>query len=497
MARSVAEAMAIEFGGARPDSVKKKLPGASIEDSARAAAQKYGIDEKVFLRLIRQESSGDTSAVSPKGAIGLGQLMPDTARELGVDPTKPLENLDGSARYLKQQLDRFGSYDLALAAYNAGPSTVEQAGGVPDIPETQQYVKRIMGDSANVAPKRSVAEAMALEFGAGASGGRTTAVGSGPSYPESPRPYSPPPGQTDTGTGAVEANPIGNPLEAAVGGFATSGLKLPFAVGNRLLESIARNATQNVVAGAVSDVADQRNPVAGILPNAAVGGVVGPVGDVLGQAGGKLLGPMAQRVKAIVQGRLTKRLTEMELESAGRVASPKNVKEIADLVRTSQELGDAATMPRPPATIATEPLGASVGGDRAIPFTGGALRKTMTPILNQHDLALPEDAQRAITGFVGHGPGAVDNPHSTGFGIMDERLLEDAYSATPGPEGAKVREQLDAARQALVSDLRSTYGDEITLYRYQRPVAADAKPRNVLSWTANKNFAEDIAGLKK
>ena len=114
--------------------------------AARDAARKYGIDPEMFLRLIQQESSFRPDVVSPKGAIGLGQLMPATAKELGVDPTDPMQNLEGSARYLSQQLKRFGSPDLALAAYNAGPTRVARLGRVPNIAETQNYVKTILGE---------------------------------------------------------------------------------------------------------------------------------------------------------------------------------------------------------------------------------------------------------------------------------------------------------------------------------------------------------------
>ena len=114
--------------------------------AARDAARKYGIDPEMFLRLIQQESSFRPDVVSPKGAIGLGQLMPATAKELGVDPTDPLQNLEGSARYLSQQLKRFGSPELALAAYNAGPTRVARLGRVPNIAETQNYVKTILGE---------------------------------------------------------------------------------------------------------------------------------------------------------------------------------------------------------------------------------------------------------------------------------------------------------------------------------------------------------------
>lgn len=114
--------------------------------AARDAARKYGIDPEMFLRLIQQESSFRPDVVSPKGAIGLGQLMPATAKELGVDPTDPLQNLEGAAKYLSQQLKRFGSPELALAAYNAGPTRVARLNRVPNIAETQNYVKTILGE---------------------------------------------------------------------------------------------------------------------------------------------------------------------------------------------------------------------------------------------------------------------------------------------------------------------------------------------------------------
>ena len=112
---------------------------------ARSAASRYGIPSGLFLRLVQQESGWNPSAVSPKGAIGLAQLMPQTARVLGVDPHDPAENLEGGARYLRQQYDRFGNWRLALAAYNAGPEAVERHGGVPPYRETRNYVRVIYG----------------------------------------------------------------------------------------------------------------------------------------------------------------------------------------------------------------------------------------------------------------------------------------------------------------------------------------------------------------
>lgn len=112
---------------------------------ARAAAQKHNVPEDLFLRLVQQESNWNPVAESNKGALGLAQLMPETARKLGVDPLDPVENLDGGARYLARQYRDFKSWRLALAAYNAGPDAVREHGGVPPYKETENYVRKIWG----------------------------------------------------------------------------------------------------------------------------------------------------------------------------------------------------------------------------------------------------------------------------------------------------------------------------------------------------------------
>ncbi len=112
---------------------------------ARAAARRHYIPEDLFLRLVKQESGWNAQAKSVKGAMGLAQLMPQTARALGVDASDPSQNLEGGARYLRRQYETFGTWRLALAAYNAGPGAVERYNGVPPYKETQNYVRIIWG----------------------------------------------------------------------------------------------------------------------------------------------------------------------------------------------------------------------------------------------------------------------------------------------------------------------------------------------------------------
>ena len=108
-------------------------------------AKKYDVSPALIEALVWQESRWRTNARSPAGASGLTQLMPGTARELGVNPWDPYANLEGGVKYLRQQLDRFdGDVEKALAAYNAGPGRVIRAGGIPNIRETRLYVASIM-----------------------------------------------------------------------------------------------------------------------------------------------------------------------------------------------------------------------------------------------------------------------------------------------------------------------------------------------------------------
>jgi soluble lytic murein transglycosylase-like protein len=129
--------------------------GAAVETEAAGpaelaarAAKKYALPESFVQSVMRAESGLHADALSPKGAIGLMQLMPETARELGVDPRNPKENAEGGAQYLRELLAKYESDPnqvlLALAAYNAGPAAVEKYHGVPPYRETREYILRVL-----------------------------------------------------------------------------------------------------------------------------------------------------------------------------------------------------------------------------------------------------------------------------------------------------------------------------------------------------------------
>jgi len=165
--------------------------GASTPYAAEidAAAAKYNVDPALLRGLIRQESNFNANATSPAGARGLTQLMPGTAAALGVDPSVPAQAIEGGAKYLRQQLDRFGNDPAkALAAYNAGPGAVQRYGGVPPYAETQNYVRKVMGYAAEyrqAAPASASAAAASVTSPVTATTAAPTVTG-----PTSVLPYS-------------------------------------------------------------------------------------------------------------------------------------------------------------------------------------------------------------------------------------------------------------------------------------------------------------------
>lgn len=119
----------------------QKLLNSVIESKSK----QYGVSPDLVRAVMKAESNGKVDARSKAGAVGLMQLMPETAKSLGVNPEDPVQNIDGGVRYLKQMNNKFGNLDYTLAAYNAGPGAVRKYGGIPPYQETQHYIEKVKG----------------------------------------------------------------------------------------------------------------------------------------------------------------------------------------------------------------------------------------------------------------------------------------------------------------------------------------------------------------
>ena len=119
--------------------------GECLDSAIDEISARYGVDEKLVRSVISVESAWRPDALSPKGAIGLMQLMPGTARMLAVDPKDPVQNIEGGVKYLAQLSEKYsGDLEKTLAAYNAGPGRVDRYGGIPPFKETEAYVKKVL-----------------------------------------------------------------------------------------------------------------------------------------------------------------------------------------------------------------------------------------------------------------------------------------------------------------------------------------------------------------
>jgi len=145
VARAAAPALPQGAPTAKTSTPKQPAPEQlAPEKLANAAAAKYGLPPSLVRSVMKAESGFQPHAVSPKGAVGLMQLMPGTAQNLGVNPYDPAQNVDAGTRYLRSLLEKYnGLLRHALAAYNAGPEAVEKHGGVPPFAETLDYIRRV------------------------------------------------------------------------------------------------------------------------------------------------------------------------------------------------------------------------------------------------------------------------------------------------------------------------------------------------------------------
>jgi hypothetical protein len=299
----------------RPEGSPASLPTGAPDDAEPyaedfvAASQETGVPLEILLAVAWAESGFDPNALSPAGAEGMMQLMPGTAAGLGVDPSDPAQNILGGARYLAAQYERFGSWDLALAAYNAGPGAVEQYGGVPPYRETQGYIAAVRGYLDRLTAPAAAPTGLARQALAVPVAGRDAAIAV-PAVPGAE------PAATDP-TGAVTADRSASPAMASASTSATAEAVADLLAAARAAgptapatpmgtDGAAAPATASTATGADGAAADGDTAISidairtGTAPSGAGGtqaGQGGPGQGAPGQ-GGPVPGPTRSEVRA-------------------------------------------------------------------------------------------------------------------------------------------------------------------------------------------------------
>lgn len=285
----------------------------NLWDFLQQEAARQGVDPDLAARVMRTESGGDPAAVSPKGATGPMQLMPATAKGLGVNINDPLDNIRGGVKYLRQQLDAFGTPELALAAYNAGPGNVRKYGGVPPFAETQNYVRKNMaGNSQGFDGASIFGAAPATKDAPQAFDGASIFGAASPETDASPAAATQPVAQKD-GPGALES--VGAGLGKGFGTvmlnaqrYAGKGLGAISSNGTpsaRAADWLVRDADQGIAKlAAENQPYKDANPITNSV--AELGGNIvatAPVGGLLGKAVGAAAPLVAgTRAAPVVEG---------------------------------------------------------------------------------------------------------------------------------------------------------------------------------------------------
>lgn len=246
---------------------------------AKSEAERQGVPVDIVQNMVRAESGGDINAVSPKGAIGPMQLMPATAKDLGVNPNNWQQNVQGGVKYIGQMLSQFDDPRLAVAAYNAGPGNVRKYGDVPPFKETQNYVNKVVGMADNQDEWKPVSGIQG-QVSPQDDWKPVAGIGGSPTSQAQPQTF-----MGDVQTGITQAIKGGTPTSSAI----TGGIDILSSLINKGLTSAGLNVGPNSAQAEL----DRRAAESAAQPKRTIGETLSAVGDVAMNRPGLLLGSLA------------------------------------------------------------------------------------------------------------------------------------------------------------------------------------------------------------